>query len=150
MPQSLTSLWIHLVFSTRNRERILPEEIGPELHAYMGGCLRGMECLPAAINTQPEHAHVLFLLGRTVALSEVVGGLKKGATEWLKSRSPGFRGFHWQAGYGAFSVSRSAVDEVEEYIRNQKEHHRMRTFQEEYRMFLQRHRVEFDERYVWD
>jgi REP element-mobilizing transposase RayT len=150
MPQSLAKIYVHLVFSTKNRERVIPDEIREGLHAYMGGTLKGMDCLPVEINTEPDHAHVLFLLGRTVALSEVVGGLKKSATEWLREHGAGLRGFHWQAGYGAFSVSQSAVEEVREYIRNQREHHRVKTFQEEFRAFLRKYEIEFDERYVWD
>jgi hypothetical protein len=76
--------------------------------------------------------------------------LKKSATEWLREHGAGLRGFHWQAGYGAFSVSQSAVEEVREYIRNQREHHRVKTFQEEFRAFLRKYEIEFDERYVWD
>ncbi len=110
MPQSLAKLYVHLVFSTKNRECILSDDIRRDLHAYMGGCLNGMKCVPIEINTEPDHAHVLFLLGRTASLSDVVGGLKKSATEWLRARSPQYAGFHWQAGYGAFSVSQSAVE----------------------------------------
>jgi REP element-mobilizing transposase RayT len=150
MPQSLAKLYVHLVFSTKNRERVLMDDVRQDLHAYMGGTLKGMDCLPVEINSEPDHAHVLFILGRTVALSEVVGGLKKSATDWLRERGTAYRGFHWQAGYGAFSVSQSAVEEVREYIRNQREHHRVKTFQEEFRAFLRKYEIEFDERYVWD
>lgn len=150
MPQSLAKLYVHLVFSTKNREHVLMDDIRHDLHVYMGGTLKGMECMPVEINSEPDHAHVLFLLGRTMALSEVVGGLKKSATEWLRERGDAYRGFHWQAGYGAFSVSQSAVEEVREYIRNQREHHRVKTFQDEFRAFLRKYEIEFDERYVWD
>ena len=150
MPQSLAKLYVHLVFSTKNRDRVLVDAIRDDLHAYMGGVLKGMDCMPVEMNSEPDHAHVLFLLGRTVALSDVVGGLKKSATDWLRQRGEGFRGFHWQAGYGAFSVSQSAVEEVRDYIRNQREHHRVKTFQEEFRAFLRKYEIAFDERYVWD
>ena len=106
--------------------------------------------VPIEINTEPDHAHVLFLLGRTASLSDVVGGLKKSATEWLRARSPQYAGFHWQAGYGAFSVSQSAVEDVRTYIRNQAEHHRVKTFQDEFRAFLKKYEIEYDEKYVWD
>jgi putative transposase len=150
MPQSLAKLYVHLVFSTKNRECLLASDDGPDLHAYFGGILKGMDCIPIEINTEPDHAHLLFLLGRTVAISQVVGGLKKSATEWLRARSARYAGFHWQSGYGAFSVSRSAVDDVQAYIRNQRAHHRAKSFQEEFRAFLAKHQIEYDERYVWD
>jgi len=150
MPQSLAKLYVHLVFSTKNRDRVLLDDVRPDLHAYIGGTLNGMGCGPVEINTEPDHAHVLFLLSRTEALSDVVGGLKKSATEWLRARSPNYSGFHWQAGYGAFSVSQSALDDVRAYIRDQREHHRGRTFQDEFRALLQKYEIEFDERYVWD
>ena len=150
MPQSLAKLYVHLVFSTRNRERVLVDDDRLDLHAYMGGILNGLGCIPLEINTEPDHTHILFILGRTVALSEVVGGLKKSATDWLRARSPRYAGFHWQAGYGAFSVSQSAVEVVRRYIRNQREHHRVKSFQDEHRAMLIKHGVEFDERYVWE
>lgn len=150
MPQSLGKLYVHLVFSTKGRERVLQEETAGDLHIYMGGCLKGMKCIPVEINTEPDHAHVLFLLGRTVNLSEVVGGVKKSATEWLRKQSGQYSDFHWQSGYGAFSVSQSGVGEVRAYIRNQREHHRVRTFQDEFRILLTKYQIDFDERYVWD
>lgn len=150
MPQSLAKIHLHLVFSTKNRERILADEDRTDLHAYMGGILKGLGCMPIEINSEPDHVHVLFMLGRSVAVSEVVGGLKKSATDWLRARSPRYEGFHWQSGYGVFSVSRSAVETVRKYIRNQREHHRGKSFMDEYRTMLEKHEIEYDERYVWE
>jgi REP element-mobilizing transposase RayT len=130
MPQSISKLYVHLIFSTKNRERILPDEVRPDL--------------------QPDHLHALFLLARTAALSDVVGHLKKSSNDWLRSRGPQFERFFWQAGFGAFSVSQSQVQDVRTYIRNQREHHQVKTFQEEFRTFLKVYEVEFDERYAWD
>lgn len=129
---------------------MLADGDGPELHAYIGGILNGLGCIPLEINTEPDHAHILFILGRTIALSEVVGGVKKSATDWLRARSPQYAGFHWQSGYGAFSVSQSAVATVRNYIRNQREHHRGKPFEDEYRAMLEKHGMEYDERYVWE
>lgn len=150
MPQSLSKIYIHLVFSTKHRERVIAPDDGADLHAYMGGTLKGLKCLPVEINTEPDHAHLLFLLARTVALSEVVGAVKKSATDWLRDRGSGYRGFHWQSGYGALSVSESARAAVFEYIRNQHEYHRGRTFQDEYRSLLEKFGIDYDERFVWD
>jgi putative transposase len=150
MPQSLSKIYLHLVFSTKNRERRVDHGHRTGLHAYMAGILKGLECMPIEINTEPDHAHVLFLLGRTRTVSEVVGHLKKSSTDWLRGQHQAFRGFHWQTGYGCFSVSESSVTAVRNYIRDQQEHHKLRSFQDEYRELLQRYDVGFDERYVWD
>src|SRR5262245_60159259 len=145
MPQSLAKIYVHLIFSTKNRERILPDEIRPDLHAYMGGTLNGLGCSPIEINTEPDHAHLLFVMTRTETLSNVVGQVKKSANYWLRARSPAFANFYWQGGNGAFSVSQSAVEEVREYIRNQREHHERVSFQDEFRAFLKRYEIEFYE-----
>jgi len=150
MPQSLAKIYVHLVFSTKNRERVLPDDIRPDLHAYMGGILNGLGCSPIEINSEPDHAHLLFVLSRTESLSTVIGQLKKSANDWLRARGSAFSNFHWQGGYGAFSVSQSAVEEVREYIRKQRDHHQRLSFQEEFRAFLKRYEIEYDERYVWD
>ena len=150
MPQSLAKIYVHLIFSTKNRERVLPDEIRPDLHAYMGGTLNGLGCSSIEINSEPDHAHLLFVMTRTETLSDVVGQVKKSANDWLRSRGPQFANFYWQGGYAVFSVSQSAVDEVREYIRNQREHHKRVLFQDEFRSFLKRYEIEFDERYVWD
>lgn len=150
MPQSLAKIYVHLVFSTKSRERVLPDAIRPDLHAYMGGTLNGLGCSPIEINSEPDHVHLLFVMTRTETLSDVVGQLKKSATDWLRSRGPQFANFYWQGGYGAFSVSHSAVEDVREYIRRQREHHQRLSFQDELRALLKRYEVEYDERYVWD
>jgi REP element-mobilizing transposase RayT len=150
MPQSLARLHIHLVFSTKNRERIITDEVRSSLHAYMATVLQNLGCAPVLINSVDDHTHLLFDLARTVSISQVVEDIKKSSSKWIKSQGPEFAGFAWQAGYGAFAVSESNVETVRTYIANQREHHRTKTFQEEYRAFLERHNVAFDERYVWD
>ena len=150
MPQALAKIYLHLIFSTKNRERSMPESIRADLHSYMGGILNGLGCSPVEINTEPDHAHVLFVMTRTEMVSNVVGQLKKSSNDWLRSRDAQFRDFYWQGGYGVFSVSQSAVEEVRAYIRNQREHHKQISFQDGFRAFLKRYEMEFDERYVWD
>lgn len=150
MSQSLAKLHVHVVFSTKHREPVLRDDIRPALHAYLGGILRDLGSPAVEINTEPDHAHVLFLLGRGCALSDVVGQLKRGSSVWLKAQGAAYAAFHWQNGYGAFSVSQSALAEVRDYIRRQREHHRQTTFEDEFRAFLRRHEIEFDEKYVWD
>ena len=106
------------------------------------GTLKGLGCHPIEINTEPDPLHGLFLLARTEALSDVVGHLKKSSNDWLRSRGPQFASFFWQAGFGAFSVSQSQVEDVRAYIRNQREHHRVKSFQEELRAFLKAYEIE--------
>jgi REP-associated tyrosine transposase len=150
MPQSLAKTYLHLVFSTKDRERVLNDAIRPDLHAYVGGVLHGLGCAPIEINSEPEHAHLLFLMSRTHSMAQIVEDLKTSSNKWLQSRDTRFDRFAWQRGYAAFSVSQSNTDDVRAYIRNQREHHKKITFQDELRTFLKRHDVEFDERYVWD
>lgn len=116
----------------------------------MATVLQNTGCQPVIINSMEDHVHLLFDLGRTIALSQVVELERKTSSKWIKTQGPQFRGFAWQAGYGAFAVSESNLIEVREYILNQKQHHRRKSFQEEYLAFLKRHNVTYDERYVWD
>jgi putative transposase len=150
MAQSLAKVYLHLIFSTKDRVRVLPDDVRPALHDYMGGILRDADCASVEINTEPDHAHVLFLLSRTATISNVVRDLKKGSTNWIREQHAQLRNFYWQHGYGAFSVSTSNVEAVGEYIRNQRDLHQKQSFQDEFRAFLRKHDVEFDERYVWD
>ena len=150
MPQSLSKVYVHLIFSTKNRERTLRDDVRPDLHAYIGGILRDLDSPCIEINTESDHAHILFILSRTHTISDVVSQAKRGSSAWLKTRNPFYSQFHWQNGFGAFSVSQSAVGEVKEYIQSQAEHHKRVSFQDEFRTFLKRYEIEFDERYVWD
>jgi putative transposase len=150
MPQSLARLHIHLIFSTKNRERIIHDQVRDSLHAYMATVLQNLGCPPVLINSVEDHVHILFELARTVAVSSAVEDVKKASSKWIKTQGGEFAGFAWQAGYGAFAVSESSVPAVREYVANQREHHRKKSFQEEYRTFLERHQIAFDERYVWD
>jgi REP element-mobilizing transposase RayT len=150
MPQSLARLHIHLIFSTKSREVMLTDGIRDSLHAYMATVLQNIGCTPVLINSVEDHVHILFDLARTVTVSSAVEDVKKASSKWLKTRGTALGGFSWQAGYGAFAVSESNVAAVRDYIANQQEHHRTKTFQEEYRAFLERHQIAYDERYVWD
>lgn len=148
MPQSLANVHVHLIFSTKGRERWIKDDVRGALHRYMARVLQKLDCHVTLINSVEDHVHLLFDLGRKVAVSEAVEQVKTSSSKWMKTQ--GSAGFAWQAGYGAFGVSESNIEAVREYIASQHEHHRQKTFQEEYRAFLERHRVVFDERYVWD
>ena len=150
MPQSLAKIITHIVFSTKNRVPIIPDAIRAELNAYFVGILKNLDCPSIQVNSMPDHVHVLCVLSKNHALAKVVEEIKKGTSKWIKTKSPGLRQFYWQNGYGAFSVSPSKVEEVRQYIAGQDEHHRWITFQEEFRAFLERHGIEYEQRYVWD
>jgi REP element-mobilizing transposase RayT len=151
MPQSLSQLYIHLVFSTKDRRNYISDKIAPDLWAYMAAVLHD-ECKSPAkiIGGVDDHAHTLFNLARTWCVADVVQIVKTSTSKWLKTQDPRLRHFAWQTGYGAFSVSRSNLSLVEEYIRNQREHHRGQNYKDEFRALCRKHDVEFDERYVWD
>ena len=150
MAQSLAKNIVHLIFSTKNREPLLTAQIRPDLHSYIGGILREWDSPAILMNSVADHVHILFCLSKNHPLKKVVEEIKKGSSKWIKTKSKRYSDFHWQNGYGAFSVSESNCPRVKTYIANQEAHHRIRTFQDEFRAFLRRHRVEFDERYVWD
>jgi putative transposase len=150
MPQSLSSVLIHLIFSTKNREPFITPSIKPELHPYMAKIFRELKCPSLAINGMADHIHVLFSLARVITIADLLQEVKTETSKWIKTKGSEFRNFHWQRGYGAFSIGQLQVDDVKRYIHNQKEHHRRITFQEEYRSFLKAYGIEYDERYVWD
>ena len=150
MPQSLAKILVHIIFSTKGRTPVIAPEVRTELNAYVVGILRQLECPSILVNSVADHVHILCRLSRTLALAKAIEQVKKGSSKWIKTKAAALRNFHWQNGYGAFSVSQSSVDEVRRYIANQEEHHRRVTFEEEFRAFLDRHGVAYDERYVWD
>ena len=150
MPQSLARVLVHLVFSTKNRVPVLTPEIREELHPYLAVVLTNDGCPSLQVGGVEDHVHLLFALSRTRTIAEVVENVKTSSSKWLKTKWKALAEFHWQSGYGAFSVSRSQTDEVIDYIRRQEEHHKSRTFQQEYRRFLELHGIEYDEHYVWD
>jgi putative transposase len=149
MPQSLSRVLIHLVFSTKNREPFIAPEVRPRLHGYIVGILNQMKCPSIQTGGVGDHVHILYALGRTTTQAQIVEEVKTGSSKWMKAEG-GVPGFSWQAGYGAFSIGESQVETVVRYIQSQEAHHRKVTFQEEYRKFLERYKVEFDEKYVWD
>jgi REP element-mobilizing transposase RayT len=148
MPQSLAQIYVHLVFSTKGRVPLIPAEDAPRLHAYLAGAGQAIECPALLVGGVTDHVHILFRLSKNRALSDAVKELKVESSKWMKEQ--GVREFGWQAGYGAFSIGAAQAEAVTEYIRNQEQHHRRRTFQEEFRELLRRYQVEFDEAYVWD
>jgi putative transposase len=149
MPQSLSSLLIHLIFSTKDRYPFLnQEDLLSRTHAYLGGILREAGSPSIITGGTVDHVHAFFRLSRTQQMSKMVETLKSHSSRWLKSQ--GIGSFAWQRGYGCFSVSQSQAATLVEYIENQAEHHRRISFQEEFREILRRYEIAFDERYIWD
>jgi REP element-mobilizing transposase RayT len=151
MPQSLARIYLHLIFSTKGREPLLPESaFRTQTHAYLAGICQHYESPAVIVGGVADHVHVLNRLGRTVDVSTLVRELKRESSKWIKEQDSRLGTFYWQAGYGAFSVSPSHVDALVRYIETQEEHHRAVSFQEEFRRICKKYGVEIDERYVWD
>ena len=150
MPQSLSAVYIHLVFSTKERRPFLKDEIvRTSLHSYLGRISKQLKCAPIVTGGTEDHIHLLARFGRTITQAEWVKELKRVSNLWLKETQP-IRGFEWQGGYADFSVSASNLEQVKKYIENQHHHHRKVNFQDELRTLLRRHKIEWDERYIWD
>lgn len=150
MSQSLVKNLIHLVYSTKQRQPWIPEDFAESLFAYQAGIFKQWNSPAIIIGGVEDHVHALFALSKNHALKTIVEEVKKGSSKWMKKNGPKNPEFYWQNGYAAFSVSESKAPDVKRYIKNQKEHHRQVSFQDELRALFRRHGVEWDERYVWD
>ena len=150
MGQSLVKNYLHIIFSTKQRVPLIHQLVEVELYSYIGGICKEMECFPIKIGGHTDHLHILCLLSKKIALMNLLEEVKSHSSKWMKTKGVELKDFYWQNGYGAFSVNPSEIDKVIAYIENQKEHHRKKSFQEEYRAFLKKYKVEYDERYVWD
>jgi putative transposase len=150
MPQSFAKVYLHAIFSTKNRESLLAGAWRDELYNVLGGTVNNLGCQSLLVGGVEDHVHMLFQLGRTVKIADAIGNTKSTSSSWVNQTRALVEPFHWQAGYAAFSVSQSNVEAVREYVRSQPEHHRRQSFQEELREWLRRYEIEWDERYVWD
>jgi putative transposase len=150
MPQSLSKIWTHLIFSTKDRYPFLFESFRSDMHAYLASILKAHNCPTLIVGGVSDHVHALFVLSKNHSIAEIVYELKRSSSKWSKTQSLALKKFHWQSGYGAFSVSESHVDGVKEYIAKQQQHHQRTTFEEEFREFLKKYKIEYDERYLWD
>lgn len=152
MPQSLSAVYLHLVFSTKNRAPFFRDvALRTALHTQLAAISKTLDCPPVLINGVEDHVHILARFGRTISQADWVKELKRVSNLWLHQQDPAaFHDFRWQAGYGVFSVDRANLEGVRQYIASQEEHHRKVGFQDELREHLTRHGMEWDERYVWD
>lgn len=142
MPHSLTKIWIHAIFGTKDRLPLIGRGFALRLHEYIKNVLEDLECPVKIINGTEDHVHVLFLLRPSRSLAEIMQGVKGKSSHWINHGNLVATKFAWQKGYGAFSVSESAVDDVRDYIKNQRERHRKMSFAEEYSLFLKKYGVE--------
>jgi REP element-mobilizing transposase RayT len=150
MGQSLVQNYIHIVFSTKHRQPMIHPPYEAELHAYIGSICKSLDCPVLTVGGYTDLIHLLCMLSKKIALIELVKKVKAHSSKWIKTKSPSLQNFYWQDGYGAFSVNPKEIDVVIRYIQNQHEHHRKKTFQEEYRTFLKQYKVPYEEQYVWD
>jgi putative transposase len=150
MPQSFSSLNCHIIFSTKNREPLIVGELAARIYEYIGGICRETGNVLLAAGGMPDHVHLLISMGRQMSVADLVRKIKANSSKWMHETFANQGGFAWQNGYGAFSVSLSNIEAVRQYIANQAEHHRTKSFQEEYIEFLVRHNLKYDERYIWE
>ena len=150
MPQSLANLLVHIIFSTKDRQPFIKQNIEKQLYSYMVRIFRECDSPAIIIGGTENHVHILFSLSKKYRLSKVIEDIKKSSSKWIKTKRLEYKKFYWQNGYGAFSIGTSGKMATIKYIRNQKEHHRKRTFQAEFVKFLNKYQIKYDERYVWD
>lgn len=149
MANTYTALHYHVVFSTKNRELWIRSDVEDRIWAYLGGILTTNKMHPIQIGGTDDHVHLLLGAPAVLSPAKIAQLVKGGSSHWAQENLPQWRGFAWQDGYGAFTVSKSSIPDVAEYIHRQREHHRTLTFQEEYRALLKKHGIQFDERYAW-
>lgn len=149
MPQSLVKNYIHLVYSTKNRTKMIADDFQSRLWSYQSMIFQNCESPAITIGGTSDHIHALFVLSKNQRLCDVVEEVKKSSSKFIKVETQQPQ-FFWQSGYAAFSVSQSSIEQVRRYINHQPEHHRETTFQDELRVLLERHQTEYDERYLWD
>ena len=150
MPGTYTKLFYHLVFSTKNRQRFITPAIEDELHKYISGILRNIDGVCVKINGTQDHIHILAVLPPKIAVSDALRTIKANSSKWAHENKRDLQDFAWQDGYAAFTVSRSQVESVQQYIRDQKLHHSQSDFKSELVALLDKHDVDYDERYLWD
>jgi REP element-mobilizing transposase RayT len=150
MPQSLSKVYIHLTFCTKNRYPFIDDGIKNDLWEYLGGICRGLECHPVRVGGHDDHVHICCTLSKKITQIKFIEEVKKQSSKWIKTKGERYSKFYWQDGYGIFSVNPSEIDVVIEYINNQAEHHRKRSFRDELLSFLKKYGVEYDELYLWD
>ncbi len=149
MANSYLKVYVHYVFSTKNGEAFIHPDLEKQLWAYMASIAKSNQVHPILINGMPDHAHVLVSLPSTVTIATAIQKIKGSSSHWVSQNFSELSDFEWQIGYGAFSVSHYDLNKVIQYIKNQKEHHKIHSFREEYLHLLKENEVKYDEKYLW-
>jgi REP element-mobilizing transposase RayT len=150
MASTLTNLLYHIIFTTRKKQDFIVQALSTELYPYIGGIIREEKGKLLKIGGTLNHVHILARFPASVSVSEMMRSIKGSSSKWTNENSKSTQRFAWQRGYGAFSVSESAVENVKSYIGNQEEHHKKVTFEDEFLLLLQKHKISYDEKYIWD
>ena len=150
MSQSLSKIYLHLVFHIKSTSVLIRDEDRKSLYAYMGSVIKSNHSIPIIINGTLNHVHILCVMSKNIALAKLVEEIKRHSSRWIKTVDGYYKTFAWQGGYGGFSVSPSVHDKTKRYIENQQEHHKEISFQEEYLSFLKEYGIEYDEKYLWN
>lgn len=149
MSQSLSKLYVHIVFHTKYSQDLIKSDVETELYAYMGAILKQIKCVPIVINGIENHIHILCIQSKNQTLAGLVEEVKRNSSRWIKTKGLSYKDFAWQGGYGGFSVSQSKVNVVKRYIQNQKEHHKAESAKDELIRFLQKYGIDYNENYLW-
>jgi len=149
MGQSLTKVYVHIVFSTRNRQKIIDEQIEDSLFEYIGGICKELKCYPVKVGGYLDHIHILCILSKHIAHVKLVETIKKQSSKWVKLKGQKYVNFYWQSGYAIFSINYNRIDIVERYILNQKKHHQQNSFKNELLEHLKDNDMDYNEEYLW-
>jgi len=150
MAQSLSKLYVHIIFHIKNNSCIIRKQEKQELYAYMGSVIKDNESIPIIINGVENHIHVLCVISKNIALAKLVEEIKRHSSRWIKTKDAHYTKFAWQGGYGGFSVSQSLHNRTKHYIEKQEQRHKKMTFKEEYLLFLKEYGIEYNEQYLWN
>jgi putative transposase len=149
MGQSLSKLFVHIIFHTKNNKAIIHPDIKNELYAYIGSIIKDNDSIPILINGIENHIHILCVMSKNIALAKLVEEIKRHSSRWIKTKGIKYQTFAWQNGYAAFSVSSSLHDKTKLYIQNQESHHKKMNFRDELTAFLKEYKVDYDDNYLW-
>ncbi len=150
MSQSLSKLYVHIVYHVKCTSVYMRKQERQELYAYSAAIIKDTGSIPLIINGVHDHIHILSVLSKNIALAKLVEEVKRNSSRWIKTKDKYYKDFAWQGGYGAFSISESDISVKKRYIANQEEHHRKKSFREEYLVFLKEYGIEYDEKYLWN
>ena len=150
MSQSLSKLYVHIIFHIKSPSTKIRKEEKSELYSYIGSIIKDNESIPIMINGVEDHVHILCVMSKNIALAKIVEEIKRHSSRWIKTKGSHYKKFAWQGGYGGFSVSQSLHDKTKQYIQNQEKHHQKISFMEEYLLFLKKYGMDYNEKYLWD